>query len=92
MLMMEKRSNSNSNDVLSASEIGQYIYCSYAWQLRRMGYEPESPFLEQGTRAHAALGDQLDNLEAQLRFSRWYIVIGLVLLCMSLLLLFGVIL
>jgi hypothetical protein len=90
--MMGKRSNSTSSDVLSASEIGQYIYCSYAWQLRRMGYEPESPFLEQGTQAHVALGDQLDTFEARLRFTRWYIVIGLVLLCMSLLLLlFGVI-
>lgn len=90
---MGKRSKSIANDVLSASEIGQYIYCLYAWQLRRMGYEPESPFLEQGTQAHVALGDQLDNLEDRLRFSRWYMVIGFILLCVSLLLLlFGVIL
>jgi len=84
---MGKQSNSITNDVLSASEIGQYIYCSYAWQLRRMGYEPESPFLAQGTQAHVTLGDQLDDFEARLCSSRWYIVIGLVLICISLLLL-----
>jgi hypothetical protein len=91
--MMGKRSKINVSDVLSASEIGQYIFCSYAWQLRRMGYEPESPYLEQGTRTHIALGDQLDDFEFRLSSSRRYIIIGLILLCASiLLLLIGVIL
>jgi len=58
-----------------------------------MGYKPESPFLEQGTKAHVALGDQLDDFEVQIRSSHWYVVIGLVLLTIAFLLLFfGVIL
>jgi hypothetical protein len=85
---MGKRSTSNRSNVLSASEIGQYVYCSYAWKLRRMGYTPESPFLEPGAQAHVALGNQLDAFESRLRISRWYTIIGLVLLAISLLLLF----
>jgi hypothetical protein len=58
-----------------------------------MGYEPESPLLKQGTKAHVALGDQLDDFEVRIRSSHWYIVIGLALLTIAfLLLLFGVIL
>jgi len=90
---MGKRPFSNTSDVLSASEIGQYVFCSNAWRLRRMGYEPESPFLEQGMKVHAALGDQLDDFEVRVQSSRWYIVIGLALLTLAVLLLFfGVIL
>jgi len=85
---MGRRSPSNRSDVLSASEIGQYIYCSYAWMLRRMGYGPESPSLEPGTKAHAALGDKLDALESRARISRWYAIVGLVLLAVSLVLVF----
>ena len=44
--MMGKRKVLKKTDVLSASEIGQYHYCSCAWHLQRCGYEPESPYLE----------------------------------------------
>jgi hypothetical protein len=90
---MGKRSTSNRSNVLSASEIGQYIYCSYAWKLRRMGYTPESPSLEPGTQVHIDFGNRLDAFESRLRSARWYAIIGLVMLVISLLLLFlGVIL
>jgi len=86
-MTMGKRTKSSATDVLSASEIGQYLYCSRAWQLHRMGYKPESPFLEPGKQAHVALGNQLDSLETRLRSSRWYAAIGLALLFLSILLL-----
>jgi hypothetical protein len=57
-----------------------------------MGYEPESPFLEPGKRAHVALGQQIDNLDRTMRISRWCAVIGLMVMCIALLLfVFGVI-
>jgi hypothetical protein len=90
--MMGKQSPRKKTDVLSASEIGQYIYCSCAWQLRRMGYEPESPFLEPGKQAHVALGETIDSLERKIQYSRWCALIGVVVLCLALLFfLFGVI-
>lgn len=90
---MGKRPTSNTSEVLSASEIGQYVFCSNAWRLRRMGYEPESPLLNQGTKAHVALGYTLDDFEVRIRLTHWYIVIGLVLVTIAFLLLFfGVVL
>ena len=76
------------SDVLSASEIGQYVFCSCAWQLRRMGYEPESPFLEPGKQAHIALGETIDGLERKIQYSRWCAVIGLIILGLALLFFF----
>jgi hypothetical protein len=90
---MGKRSLVKKTDVLSASEIGQYIYCSCAWQLQRCGYEPESPFLEVGKQVHVAMGDKIDGLEGKMRYSRLLVFLGFVVLCVAfLLVLFGVIL
>jgi hypothetical protein len=90
---MGKQKFGKRTDVLSASEIGQYVFCPCAWQLRRQGYEPESPFLEPGKHAHVALGEQIDSLERTMRISRWCALIGVVVLCVALLLFFyGVIL
>jgi hypothetical protein len=90
---MGKRVLPKKSKVVSASEIGQYVYCSYAWQLRRMGYEPESPSLESGKQAHVALGEQIDSLERTMRVSRWLAVVGVIVLGIAFLwFVFGVIL
>jgi len=75
-------------NVISASEIGQYRYCSHAWFLQRCGYEPESPFLESGKHVHVALGNTIDRFEVKLRYSRWYALLGSVVLCIAFLLVF----
>jgi hypothetical protein len=91
-IVMGKQVLPKKSTVLSASEIGQFVFCSCAWQLRRMGFEPESPFLKPGKDAHVALGEQIENLERTMKISRWYAVIGVMVLCVALLLfLFGVI-
>jgi hypothetical protein len=88
---MGKQQLSKKTDVLSASEIGQYQYCSYAWFLHRCGYEPESPFLEPGKQAHVALGNTISGFDVKMRHARWCAILGLVVLCAAfLLLLFGV--
>jgi hypothetical protein len=90
---MGKKRVQNKSDVLSASEIGRYCYCSYAWFLQRCGYEAESPFLEPGAKAHIALGDTIDGFETRVRHARWYALVGLLTLCIAFLLFFlGVIL
>jgi hypothetical protein len=90
---MGKQSLLKKTDVLSASEIGQYIYCSCAWRLQRSGYEPESPFLESGKQFHVAMGNRIDGLEGKMRYSRLLVLLGFVVLCVAfLLVLFGVIL
>ena len=86
--MMGKQVSFKKIDVLSASEIGQYRYCSYAWWLQRHGYEPESPDLESGKLVHTALGNTIDGFEVKLRNSRWYALLGFVVLCVAFLLVF----
>ncbi|MBN1280991.1 MAG: hypothetical protein JXA00_05015 [Candidatus Thermoplasmatota archaeon] len=76
--------SSKKTDVISASEIGQYMYCACAWQLHRMGYTPQSAFLEPGKQMHSELGDRLDGFERKMRCSRWYALVGIVLLCVAL--------
>lgn len=83
---MEKRISPKNSQVLTASEIGQYAYCSYAWMLRRLGYEPESLSLEPGRQAHVSLGEQIDSLERTMRLSRWCAVLGVIVLSIALLL------
>jgi hypothetical protein len=85
---MGKQRISNRSEVLSASEIGQYVFCSNAWRLRRMGYEPESPRLDQGTRTHVTLGNHFDAFDVRIRSSHWYLLIGLILIFLAGLLLF----
>lgn len=86
--VMENKLSSKKSDVLSASEIGTYQYCSYAWWLQRCGYKPESLLLEQGKHAHITLGNIIDNFEVKLQYSRWLLYIGLLMLCVALLLFF----
>jgi hypothetical protein len=68
------------NDILRASEIGQYMYCSHGWYLQRCGYEPVSPSLEKGKQLHRELGEVLDSVSTASRASWWYAGIGALLL------------
>lgn len=87
-LVMRKYSVQKKSDVLSASEIGQYSYCSLAWFLQRCGYEPESPYLEPGKQGHIALGNTLDGFEVRMHRARWFMILGLLVFCVAILFLF----
>ena len=84
--VMGKQKVLKKSDVLSASEIGQYHYCSCAWMLHRCGCEPESPSLETGKQAHILLGDTIDGFERKIRVARWTAVLGVLVLCTAFLL------
>lgn len=51
------------NDVLSASEIGQFAYCSVSWYLQKCGYKPESAKLDVGIKKHKKMGNFLKYTE-----------------------------
>jgi hypothetical protein len=42
----------NRRHTITASEIGEFAYCSRAWYLKRCGEEPQSPHLEEGVAFH----------------------------------------
>jgi hypothetical protein len=43
----------NPRHVITASEIGEFVYCTKAWQLKRDGAEADSPALAEGATFHA---------------------------------------
>ena len=76
----KKQGRMNSSDTISASEIGQYNYCPAGWYLKRLGYEPESPFLEVGVKKHKDLGVILEKTQISKKKSNILAVLGYVLL------------
>jgi hypothetical protein len=73
----------NKNSVISASEIGQYEYCSNAWFLQKKGYKPNSVFLEKGVEKHKELGNTIDKTETNLKKSNIFAIIGYLLLIIA---------
>ena len=57
------------SEVISASEIGQYEYCSISWDLARGGYKPTSKKLEIGTMMHVAIGKESTDEIIQSRYN-----------------------
>jgi hypothetical protein len=92
--MGEKKTKSiSNNDIIRASEIGQYHYCSMLWYLQKKGFQPKSPLLEAGTKKHIELGKTIDNVENKIKKSRVFAVAGWLILILAILIfIFGVIL
>jgi hypothetical protein len=85
--MRDKQLSTKEKDfMISASEIGQYIYCSVAWYLQKKGYEPNSPFLEIGTIKHLDLGTIIDITCYEKKKSNMLAIVGLVLFVISIIL------
>ena len=92
-MVKAKRTFFRSTDIIRASEIGQYHYCSIAWYLQKCGYKPKSSMLDFGAKKHLELGKIMDYTQANIRKSRVIGIIGYLLLIIGfLILLFGVIL
>jgi hypothetical protein len=87
--MDDRRKNKISeNDIISASEIGQYYFCSNAWYLQKCGFEPESPQIDIGIKKHEELGKIIDNTEKEIKKSNIFTLFGVLFLIISMLLLF----
>lgn len=82
-----KTTEFKETDIISASEIGQYHFCSIAWYLKKCGYQPESPLLDVGTREHKKLGKILDDVQINSRNSKFIAIVGYLLLFLAFLIL-----
>ncbi len=90
---IKKQTCIKETDVISASEIGQYQYCSIAWYLQKCGYKPKSPMLDIGTKKHLELGELMDYTQINIKKTRNIAIIGYFLLIIGILIfLFEVIL
>ncbi|MGV8126464.1 MAG: hypothetical protein ACP5PV_04530 [Methanothrix sp.] len=47
------------SNIITASEISQYVYCPVSWHLQRSGASPESAGLERGVAEHERAGGRL---------------------------------
>ncbi|HEX4951283.1 MAG TPA: hypothetical protein VFZ34_31790 [Blastocatellia bacterium] len=71
--------------IITASEVGEFMFCAKAWQLKREGIEPDSPLLAEGVAFHRQHGQQL-SVARKLQLAGWALV-GLALLLLVILLL-----
>jgi hypothetical protein len=64
--------------VLTASEVGRYVYCRRAWWLQRAkGYEPDNIHaLQLGTDRHAAHGQRVSSARADSQLARVLLLIA----------------
>ena len=79
-MSIKKQTYFKDTDIISASEIGQYHYCSVAWYLQKCGYEPKSPMLDIGIKKHLELGKVIDYTQANIRKTRAISIIGYLLI------------
>lgn len=86
LLLMRNEIKSDRNIVLSASEIGQYCYCSIAWFLQKQGFKPDSESLKIGQKKHDDFGQLIKEIEVKMVKSKILGLIGYIVLFFSILL------
>ena len=75
------------DDILSASEIGQWTYCSRAWHLARAGADNRNAqALARGQRAHDRHGKDVGRAQTLRRLAMILILLALALLAAALIL------
>ena len=85
--------NFNKSDIISSSELSQFNYCSVAWYLQKIGYEPKSPKIDIGLNKHVKVGKIIDKTKRRTRINRILASFGYLLLLLGIILLIiGVIL
>jgi CRISPR/Cas system-associated exonuclease Cas4 (RecB family) len=76
------------NNVISASEIGQYHFCPMAWYLQRCGYKPKSESLDIGKKKHEELGRIMYYTQKNMIKSKIFAFVGYFLLIVAVIFLF----
>jgi len=87
--MADKYNNKiRNNKIISASDIGQYSYCSISWYLNKLGIKPNSENISKGVKNHYRLGVELDNSKKFLEKTYKSIFLGFLFLFISIIFLF----
>lgn len=63
--------------VITASEIGEFVYCAKAWQLKRTGVEADSPALTEGAVFHTRHGAGVVQAARLQRLARLILLLAL---------------
>ena len=83
-MSVEKKTGSKDSEIIRASEIGQYHYCSISWYLQKCGFKPRSSSLEVGRKKHIELGKIMDKTNVYIKWSRTLAFVGYFLLILGL--------
>ena len=83
-----KNKSYNDSNIIRASEIGQYIFCSISWYLQKCGYKPISPNLEIGIKKHENLGIIIEKSKNKSKKSKALEIIGYLILIIGFFLIF----
>lgn len=81
--MVEKDRNKRYSDIINASEIGQFYFCSVSWYLQKKGFKPISKNLEIGTKKHENLGEIIDKTKVNSNRSKIFFILGIVILFLA---------
>lgn len=76
----------NRSPIVTASEIGEFVYCAKAWYLKRCGETGESENLEEGLTFHGKHGALVSHAERLNRAGKSLAAIAVLLLIALLLL------
>jgi hypothetical protein len=77
---MERRQKRYRDSVITASEIGAFVYCAKAWYLQRCGNEAQREFLEEGAAFHQKHGARVSLARRLDRIGRLLVLTALMLL------------
>ena len=84
--------NSKNTNIINASEMSQFYYCSIAWYLQKCGYEPKSPMLNYGKNKHYNLGKIIDRNQRNIKISKIFAFFGYLILFVGIFIfIFGVV-
>jgi CRISPR/Cas system-associated exonuclease Cas4 (RecB family) len=67
--------------LISAAEVGEYVFCSRSWQLRAMGCEtePARPRLAAGTQYHEQHGHGVERSRSLSQAARFSLIVAFLL-------------
>jgi CRISPR/Cas system-associated exonuclease Cas4 (RecB family) len=75
-----------TDEYISASEIGNYLFCQRAWWYRLHGaVNSQQQVMDAGTAAHEQLAQEVKSIAYASRFARQLIIAGIVLLALVIL-------
>jgi hypothetical protein len=80
---MRNEGKIDKNSVISASEIGQYCFCSISWYLQKQGFKPNSELLKRGEKKHYEIGRLIKKTEINMVKSKILALIGYIVLFLS---------
>jgi len=77
---LKKTSAMNKKKIFSASEIGEFNYCSISWYLHKCGYKAKSQKIKNGINKHIETGKIINKIQVNIKCIKIMTFVGYFLL------------